>query len=328
LTENYKTKTLPIITQREAIEQANKKIEEAMRDQFPGLISRWSAVNRAMGGAFKFNEITYLAGPSGGGKSMILNMLREDFAGKLNSGFRHKFKILAFSFEMSAADEIVRTYSSVLKTSYSTLMSSYTKITEEYLQMIKNTSSRVDNDIIHYVEIAGNREKILATVDDFHNRYPDHKLIITIDHSLLMEYLDEKSEVELVSKFSSLAMYMKKRYGALIIMLGQLNDKIEQPDRLKNPLLHFPKKTDIHGSKSVFFTSDSVIVVNRPELLQLEYYGKTNIPTQDLVVWHVLKSRLNGQEGIIKMKQDFAHGTLIYPYEKEKQEVITPTTLF
>ena len=314
---NYNNESLPIISQSEAIFRANDKIKKAMEEESPGLVSRWNAVNMAMGGCFKFGEITYLAGPSGSGKSYILNMLREDFAGPLNEKFKHPFKILAFSFEMSAADEVIRTYSSVLKTSYSTLLSSYKKITREYFEMVKRTSEKLKQDMIYYVEIPGDRERILSTVDTFQKRFPDHKLIITIDHTLLMEYRDEKSEVELVTKLSTLAMKIKKEYGAMIIMLGQLNDKIEQPERLKSPLLHFPKKTDIHSSKSVFFCSDNVIVLNRPELLQLTSYGRNGYPTKDLIAWHILKSRLIGSEGIIRMKQQLDKGTLIYPYEED-----------
>lgn len=317
---------LPIISQTEAIFQANKKIKEAMEETNPGLLCRWNAVNNALGGCFRFGEILYIAGPSGSGKSYILNMLREDFASDLNKEYAHKFKILAFTFEMSAADEIIRTYSSALKTSYSRLMSAYKKISPSYYDNITNTSSKIDNDSIYYVEMPGNREKILATVKHFHERFPDHKLVITLDHTLLMEYLDEKSEVELVTKLSMLSMYLKKEYSALIIMLGQLNDKIEQPERLKNPLLHFPKKTDIHSSKSVFFCSDSVIVINRPELLQLQSYGLPAYPTQDLIAWHILKSRLSGTEGIIRMRQKFSEGTLSHPYEDNKKTI--PNGLF
>ena len=292
-----------------------------MEMEYSGLSCRWDLVNRAMGGAFRFNEVTFLAGPSGSGKSFILNMLREDFAGELNVKFPSKFKILAFSFEMSAEDEIIRSYSSQLKTSYSYLLSSYRKISREYYALIEETSRKVDNDVIHYVESPGDRNQIANTVDDFHKKFPRHKLIITIDHTLLMDYLDETSEIHLVANMAKLAMYLKKKYRAMVIMLGQLNDKIENPDRIKNPLLHFPRKTDIHGSKQVFMASDTVAIIHRPELLHIdrygmaEYNGNYGYPTKNLIAWHFLKSRLHGNEGIVLMKQDFEHGTLIYPYE-------------
>lgn len=163
--EERKYKSLPIISQSDAIKLANKKIYEAMHNKYPGLRSRWYKVNKAVGGAFRFGEITYIGGASGSGKSYILNMLREDFAGELNSYYPKKFKILAFSFEMGADDEVIRTYSSTLSTSYSKLVSASEKINKEYYDLILKTSENVDNDIIHYVETTGNREQILATVN-------------------------------------------------------------------------------------------------------------------------------------------------------------------
>jgi replicative DNA helicase len=156
---------LKIIPQAEAVKRANKKIYHAMHDKFPGLISRWNKVNRALGGSFRFGEVSYVLGASGSGKSYILNMLREDFAGKLNSEYPKDFKILAFSFEMGAEDEIIRSYSSALKTSYSNLVSANEKITKEYYEVIKQTSEKVDNNKIFYVETTGNREEMLATVN-------------------------------------------------------------------------------------------------------------------------------------------------------------------
>jgi len=307
---------LEIITQREAIRRANIKIREAMETEFPGLTCRWGKVNEALGGCWHFKEITFIAGPSGSGKSFILNMLREDFASELNHKYPKKFKILAFSFEMSAEDEIIRTYSSKLKTSFSTLVSSYKKLTKDYYSMIEETSKHVDNDIIYYVETSGNRDQIYNTIKKFKQDNPGIELIVTIDHTLLLDHLDEAGEVELVTSMSKLAMRIKKEFGAMVIMLGQLNDKIEQPDRIKNPMLHYPKKTDIHSSKSVYMASDTIILINRPELLQIERYGLKEYITKDLIAWHFLKSRLYGNEGLIRMKQDFAHGNLVYPYDE------------
>lgn len=140
-----------------------------------------------------------------------------------------------------------------------------------------------------------------------------------------MEYLDEVSEVDLINKMSRLALLFKKQYRAMVIVLGQLNDKMESPERIKVPQLQYPKKTDIHGGKSIYMVCDSVIVVNRPELLQIKSYGPSYFPTKDLIAWHFLKSRLNGTEGVIRMKQDFAHGTLHLWDDKVKT---TPESLF
>ena len=315
---NYKP--LPIISQSQAIEKANRKIKRSMYERHPGLLSRWPKLNESVGGSFKFYEIIYIAGESGSGKSFFLNMLREDFASDLNKDFPHKFKILSFSFEMASEDEVIRTYSSKLKTSYTTLVSAYRKISKEYYDLIKETSEKLNNDIIYYVETIGNREQILKTVEDFANKFPDHKLIITMDHSLLMKYLDEKSEIELVTNVARLALDIKKQYGAMVIILGQLNDKIEQPERIKNPILHYPTKTDLHGSKQIFHIADTVIAIHRPELLNISAYGPKYYPSEDLIAIHILKSRLVGKIGLIRFRQDFAHGTLEYIQKVHKDQ--------
>lgn len=150
--------------------------------------------------------------------------------------------------------------------------------------------------------------------------FPDHKLIITIDHTLLMEYLDEVSEVDLINRVSRLGLTLKKEYGAMVILLGQLNDKLEQPDRIKIPQLQYPKKMDIHGGKSIYMIADTVIIIHRPESLNITKYGPHFYDTKDLVCWHFLKSRLNGTEGIVRMKQNFAEGTLIPWYDVNPEE--------
>jgi replicative DNA helicase len=157
---------LRITPQEEAVERANAKIYKGMTEKYPGLITRWKKVNRAVGGTFRFGEITTIAGPSGSGKSFFLNMIRDDFASELNADYPEPFKILSFSFEMGAADEVIRTYSTRLGISYRDLMSSDQKLTKEYYRKIRNEVAKtVQNDIIYYVESTGNRERMKATVN-------------------------------------------------------------------------------------------------------------------------------------------------------------------
>lgn len=312
--DNKNSKILPILCQNDAVDQANEKIKRAMLDEHPGLLSRWDKLNKTMGGCFRFGEITAINGASGSGKSYILNMLREDFCNSDLNKFNRPFKILSFSFEMSAADELIRTYSSRLETSYSKLLSSEEKITQEYYQKVVAQSTNIKNDIIYYVETSGNREEIGRTVAHFNNQFPEHLLIITFDHSLLAEYLDEQNEVDLINRISRLSLFFKKQYGAMVLILGQLNTEIEKSERIQNADLHYPKKLDIHGGKSIYMASDTVIVIHRPEKLGINIYGPERFPAKDLVAWHFLKGRLTGSEGMFRMKQAFSRGTLIYPY--------------
>jgi len=163
--EKLNYKGLKLISQSEAIKRANAKIKRSMYDMHPGMISRWPKLNYAVGGAFRFGQTFYILGPSGSGKSYLLNMLRTDFVSKINEDYPDDYKILSFSFEMSADDEIIRTYSGRLGDSYGNLISSNKKINKAYYDKIVETSKEVDNDKIFYVETTGNRQQILDTVN-------------------------------------------------------------------------------------------------------------------------------------------------------------------
>jgi replicative DNA helicase len=288
--------SLPIYLFKRAKQTALENIREAANTTQNGLLCRWSSVNRQLLGAWQFGNYYLLAGMSGSGKSYILNMLYRDFCNQeLNRAYTRKFRILHFCFEMSAADEIIRMLSSTTGMSYAELMSAEAKLTPEQITAIEESSALLDNDILHYVEISGNRNQIMATVEKFNNRYPEDQLIISIDHGILAEYQDESNEVELMSKLSKTLIDIRKRYGAMIILIGQLNAEIENTDRIAPPrnkmYLQYPTKKDIHSSKAVYRDADYVTVIHAPELLNITEYGPNLYETQDKVFWHFLKKR-------------------------------------
>jgi replicative DNA helicase len=224
-----------------AIEEARQAIEEGMVGEQLYLHTRYPKLNRLMLGGFRFNNFVFLAGPSGGGKSMFLNTLHRDFMNPdLNAGFKYPVKILHFNFEMSGGDEMLRAVSGMVGKSYGDLLSAERPISkQEYDEIVAKLQS-LENDKMYYVDKVGTRAEIRDTIYKFHNRFPEHKLVITLDHSLLVRYLDEKDEVELMSELAKMFIEIRKDLGALIIMLGQLNDKIEDPRRRENPSLQYP----------------------------------------------------------------------------------------
>jgi len=113
-----------------------------------------------------------------------------------------------------------------------------------------------------------------------------------------------------MAELGKMCIEIRKRFGAMVLLLSQLNDKIEgerrrDPDA---PNLHYPLKTDIHGSKQLYHAADVVMVVHQPALLGLETYGRKNLPTRNLVALHCLKNR-HGQAGITLLKNNLRHGT-------------------
>jgi hypothetical protein len=103
---------------------------------------------------------------------------------------------------------------------------------------------------------------------------------------------------------------VRKNYRCCIIMLGQLNDKIENPLRIQNNGMHYPTKTDIHGSKQLYWACDYVLILHRPEELNITSYGRYNYPTTDLLACHVVKAR-KGIPGLVRLRAQLSKGTII-----------------
>lgn len=318
-TWNKNGQLLKVKSRQEAIDEALHNVREAMYNEYPGLLSRWPSINRAVGKVFPFGRIYYVCGLSGSGKSYFLNMLREDLASpELNSHIIEKkpYKILSFCFEMASADEIIRTLSSKMSVSYGELLSVQEQMSKEFYKRVEEESKRIDNDIIYYVEDNGNVKQMWSTAEDFFmNQFPKHQPIITIDHTTLTEYLTESGETELVSNVARFCRLAKKRLGALVIPIGQLRDDIEKVERKNNVALHYPTRNDIYGGKSIYMDADYVSIIHRPYKLGIKEYGPLQLQTKfedgtDLISMHFLKGRFTGNEGLALFKNRFDQGTM------------------
>jgi len=301
---------LPIRTTKVAIQEAQADIKLGMSGQQITFKTRWEAVNSMLMGGFRMDNNYLVCGASGHGKSYFLNLLHQDLLdATLNGKYYFPFKVLHFNFEMTASDEMLRKVSSKVKMSYGDLLSSKRPITTTEYATIDAEMQKLDNENLFYVEKAGNRYEIKETIYSFQRRFPDHKLFITLDHTLLVKYLDEKSEVELLSELGKMFIEIRKDIGCCTVLIGQLNDKIEDPRR-REPSMHYPTKTDIHGSKQLFHAADSVLILHRPELLNITDYGVKLYPTANMIFLHQVKAR-KGEIGVVRLVQDFANGNIL-----------------
>lgn len=299
---------LPIRSQASVLNETHKEISDSRNGEEFVLKTRWSALNRALLGGFRFNNNILIAGPSGHGKSYMLNMLRDDFSSDLNSHLHDKIKILHFGWEMSASDETIRTLVGKTKIPYEDILSCFNKLDETKYQTVRNNLRNLSDKPIYYVEKSGTRFDVMRTVYNFQKKFPEHKLIILIDHTLLTEYSDESDEVKLISELGKTFIKIRKDLKPLTILLGQFNDKIEDPKRITTPILHYPRKTDIHGSKQLYQAVDTVLTCYQPSLIGVDSYGPKGYTAENLVAVHMLKMR-KGQPGLIRLKADFQNGT-------------------
>lgn len=305
-------------------DEAYKLVVDEKSGEQLGLYCNLDVLNVAMGKFFRFANVNLWAGLSGHGKSYLLNQLNKAFLSNINTGFKKKVIIIQFCFEMSAIDELLRACAGDLGLSYSYLLSSqydkenkaYNTLSDEELNKVKSFLDYYSSKRIVFVENSGNIHLIYNTVEEIYNKIKeknninDYAFIVNIDHTLLIEKLDEGDLLELMLNTGKLAIVLRKQFKAMVNLIGQLNNNIEDVRRLTNPALHYPQKSDIYAQGQIYNACDNVFVIHQPQLLKLETYGLKKYVTKDLIHLSKLKSR-HGKVGNIWLKDDLSHGRII-----------------
>ncbi len=319
------------LTPQAAATKALAIIEEERGGVQLGLYTEFPSLNRAMGKYFRFNTVNLWAGLSGHGKSYLLTLLTNNFLDYVNpDGINGKAPfvpiVIHFCFEMSAHNEILRAVAKDLGVNYNYLLSSqydeatggYNIISDEEILTITKALEYYYNKSILFFETPGNTVMIYNTVIHIVNSYKQkalenglqYEFIINIDHTLLIDTLDEKSNLELMSNVGKLAIKLRKEVNGQINLLGQLNNNIEDVRRLTTPALHYPTKSDIYAQGQLYNACDNVFVIHQPMLLKISKYGPRMLDTAKLVHLIKLKAR-HGDVGNLWFENAFDKGTLI-----------------
>ncbi len=323
---------MKIITYEEACKEAFKLIAAEASGKILGLKTRFESFNRAYGKYIRPGTFTVLAGLSGSGKSLLLNLLQQDFvnpllnpAGADNCAYNEVI-VLHFNFEMSAASEIIRTISYEMKASYNSILSSewnyddniYNQLNKEELRAIQNFLKATANKNILFIEEACSISKMGEIIGNYRSKYPKAFIVVTLDHTLLLkaEENQHSSEIEVIANFSKAAMHWKKNLYIAIISLAQMNSDIQETNRREKSLLHYPIRKDLFGSKQLGHAADTIGFLHRPETMGITLYGPEAIPSQDLAHFLWEKGRNNGlgstwfefaplQGGLIERSKDY-----------------------
>lgn len=270
------------------------------------LKTRWRKFNKVCCGGIEPNMIITIAGISGSGKSSIVNAIETDL---IECNPTQDVVVLDFSFEMVSFRSVTRKLSYRLKRTTSELYSAYDSIDDSTMQIVEEEANRLKKYQIYYVDTPCTVEAIEKTIDYFHDNIAKGKwLIVILDHALLVEGDSERGTIVDLQK---MFIRKKKLSNTSIIQLSQMNRNIEQPERINNPALHFPLRSDLAASDALFHASDYVIAINRPELLNLQSYGIRHLPVRNKVYLHFLKVRDAGEPCILEFENDLKYGNLI-----------------
>ena len=272
------------------------------------LKTRWNKFNKVCCGGIEPGMILTIAGISGTGKSAVANMIETDLI-DLNPS--QKVVILDFSFEMVSFRSVTRKLSYRLRRTTSELYSAQEGIDEDTFNKVQEEAEKLAKYPIFYVDTPCTVQQIENTIDYFRNKFSEEWwLVVILDHTLLVEGDTERGTIVDLQK---MFIRKKKLPKTSIIQLSQMNRNIEQPERINNPAMHYPLRSDLAASDALFHASDYVIVISRPELQNLSSYGIKHLPVKNKVYMHFLKVRDAGEPCILGFDNDLKYGNLIEP---------------
>ena len=307
--ENISTKTLTFRHISSATNEAVEYIRKRKYHEIVSLRTRWDKFNKSCMGGIEPNTIYTIVGISGSGKSSFVNTLESDLI-DLNSN--QDVVVLNFSFEMLSSRQVGRKLSSKLRQTTAQLYSSSSDLDNTLLEEVEQTSQQIKSYPIYYVDTPGTVADIASTIDYFYeNKAKGKKFVIILDHTLLVEGQARETALQVISDLQKLFIRVKKLPDTTIIQLSQMNRNIESPERINNPSMHYPMRSDISSADTIFHASDYVICIHRPELLNIQSYGPNRLPVRDKVYLHILKNRDAGECSILEFDNDLKYNNLI-----------------
>ena len=300
--EQTSSKTLSFRHISTATSEAVEYIRKRKNHEIQSLATRWKKFNKSCMGGIEPNTIYTIVGISCSGKSSFVNTLETDLI-DLNSN--QDVIVLNFSFEMLSSRQVGRKISSKLRQTTAELYSANNELTDDLLDRVEQTSGTV--------------EDIASTINYFYEtKAKDKKFVIILDHTLLVEGQNRESALQVISELQKLFIKVKKLPNTTIIQLSQMNRNIENPERINNPSMHYPMRSDISSADTIFHASDYVICIHRPELLNIQQYGPNRLLVKNKVYLHILKNRDAGECAILEFDNDLKYNNLIETIREEE----------
>lgn len=314
--EQMSSKTLSFRHISTATNEAVEYIRKRKNHEIQSLRTRWNKFNKSCMGGIEPNTIYTIVGISGSGKSSFVNTLETDLI-DLNSN--QDVIVLNFSFEMLSSRQVGRKISSKLRQTTAELYSANNELTDDLLDRVEQTSQQIKSYPIYYVDTPGTVEDIASTINYFYEtKAKDKKFVIILDHTLLVEGQNRESALQVISELQKLFIKVKKLPNTAIIQLSQMNRNIENPERINNPSMHYPMRSDISSADTIFHASDYVICIHRPELLNIQQYGPNRLLVKNKVYLHILKNRDAGECAILEFDNDLKYNNLIETIREEE----------
>jgi KaiC/GvpD/RAD55 family RecA-like ATPase len=297
-------------------------IDGRRKGKYKSLKTGFKKLDKNLLDGIEWNKIFSIGAMSGSGKSVFLEQLKRNI---LKHNSETKMNVLSFEFEMPSYEQITRNLSGIIGKSTRKLYSAGEPLTDEEFEEVKQKSERFTKLPIYTVDSVGDVDEIINTILSFvkYKELAETKegLIITIDHALLTSMRQGEDERKMLAYLYRTIIRMKKwfenqKIPVLFMILNQLNRNIEKIERKDNSEYHYPNRNDLFGSNDIFMSSDYVLIIHKPAILNLRTYGPENVPVfnpknekQPMIYFHLIKQR-SGEPAIMSMLDSFKYSRI------------------
>jgi replicative DNA helicase len=294
------------VSQKQAYEDALYYMKGRMEGSITSIKTPWNKFNQALVDGYEWNSINIIAGRPASGKTLIAEQICRE-AHLLNPNT--EMRILKFQFEMLGRTQAIREYSALLSKSYKHLASADgSQLSKEELEACYNYSKLKVKESIDTVDDPQTTVDMLNIVDKYCNTYPDKKVLLTLDHTVLVKKMNfQRETLDMLYDLGQMLNYTKKHYPVSWIVLSQLGRGTEDPKRNENGSIgNYINDTDIFGADAMLQYADTLVAINRPGKKNITYYGPDRYFIQDVntLVFHFLKNR-GGESCISFFKAEF-----------------------
>ena len=294
---------------RDVAQEAISYIAGRRDHSIVSLKTRWNKFNKQCMGGIEPNTVYTIAGISGSGKSSFVNLIQTDI---IDLNPNEDIIVLCFSLEMVGFRQIGRTLSNKLRRTTSTLYSSETDLDDDTFRKVIMVSNQLKEYPIYFVDSPCTPMQVEQIIRDFyetHVKGTNKHFIVTYDHALLTKQTG--SVIETISELERVFIQIKKLPMTSVLQIAQMNRNIEASERINNPTSHYPMRSDLSSSDAIFQASDYVLVLHRPEILNIQEYGPNRLPTTNKVYIHMLKNRDAGKPCILEFENDLMYNNLV-----------------
>ena len=309
------SKMLPMITLEEAARKELRYIKGRMDNQIKSLKTPWKKFDKAGMNGIEWGSIITIAGMSGSGKTAILNELE---SGLFQLNPHENFAVLSFNFEMVARRLVGRKISKKLQMTTTQIYNADVEqpdknIKQNTYQRAVDYAKSIKGMPLWYVDIPGTVQEIKNTIEYFAmgmENNIDRGILVTLDHSILVKKFGEQNQMQTLYELAAMFNELKKKIKASFVIVSQLNRNIEAVERIQNRNLHYPQKSDVFGADALYQYSDIFMITHRPEMLNLRAYGPTDLPVNDIIYWHFIKTR-EAEPFIAKMRNNLKYNQVL-----------------